>query len=300
MPGAAEGRLALRVPRDFGLAVVAEQVAGHVRVGRLHRRVDHARGAPVPLHADLGPQPVRGGRLGVRPERILEVGPVPRHAAVQREVRAHDPPCRGLHQQLVGANPVAQGRRIHAVGLVGEPAVGTLPVHAPEHHVAVVLVGGGRQQLRAQPEAVRVLELGERVGPPVVVVLPIALVAQDAAAHQQLERPHRARQREVHAAEDGPGGPPPPHGARRIRVAAAQEPGPELRPVGEVARDDVHHAAQGGRAVESAAGSLQHLDALDLRDGEEIPVDAAAVALVGRHAVHQQEDAAAEALGVAG
>src|SRR5207249_6073402 len=70
--------------------------------------------------------------------------------------------------------------------------------------------------------------------------------------------------------------------------------------VGDVAGDEVDDPAEGGRPVQGGAGALDHLDALDGVGGKEIPVDAAAVALVGRDAVDEQQDARAQALHVSG
>ena len=66
--------------------------------------------------------------------------------------------------------------------------------------------------------------------------------------------------------------------------------------VGDVARRHVDHAAECSRPVERRSGALQDLRALDLIDGEQVPVDPAAVALVHGDAVDGHQHARVQSL----
>ena len=68
----------------------------------------------------------------------------------------------------------------------------------------------------------------------------------------------------------------------------------------DVAREHVHDPAERRGAVQRRARPFHDLHALHVLERDQVPVDAAAVALVRGDAVHQQEHARAEALHVAG
>src|SRR5207245_9782369 len=90
-----------------------------------------------------------------------------------------------------------------------------------------------------------------------------------------------------------------PDVVRRIAEQAARGSHAGMEAQWDLARDQVHDAAQRRRAVQRGARSLDHLDPLHSVERHEVPVDAAAVALVGGDAVHEQQHAAAQPLHVA-
>ena len=87
-----------------------------------------------------------------------------------------------------------------------------------------------------------------------------------------------------------------PDRVRRIGVDPAGESHALVDAAGHVARRQVDDAAERRRAIEGRASPLEDIDALDLIDRHEIPVDAAAIALIHRHPVHEEQYARVEAL----
>src|SRR5215813_2260696 len=80
------------------------------------------------------------------------------------------------------------------------------------------------------------------------------------------------------------------HGGSQLSVPA----------IGEIPGNDVHHAAESGRAVQGGSRSFDDFHALHAVDRDDVPVDATAITLIGGHAVDEQEDATAEAHDEAG
>ena len=85
----------------------------------------------------------------------------------------------------------------------------------------------------------------------------------------------------------------------RIAEQAARGAYAGVKAQRELAGDQVHDAAQRRRAVQRGARSLHHLDPLHAVERHEIPVDAAAVALIGGDAVHEQQHTTPQPLHVA-
>src|SRR5689334_15954999 len=73
----------------------------------------------------------------------------------------------------------------------------------------------------------------------------------------------------------------------RVRIRTARGPQLSVEADGDVARDQIHDAAQGGRSVQGGAGALDHLDVIHVGDRYHVPIDATPVALVRGHTVHE-------------
>ncbi|PYO59319.1 MAG: hypothetical protein DMD70_13335 [Gemmatimonadetes bacterium] len=90
--------------------------------------------------------------------------------------------------------------------------------------------------------------------------------------------------------------PEAPHVERGVRVRAAGGAQARVEAKRDLPRDDVHHTAQGGRAVERRSGALHDLHAGHVGERHHVPIDPTPIALVGGNAVYEQEYARAEAL----
>jgi hypothetical protein len=85
---------------------------------------------------------------------------------------------------------------------------------------------------------------------------------------------------------------------RRIGVNAGGESHPLVYADRHITGRHIHDATKGRGAIEGGARAFEDVDPFDLIDRHEIPIDAATIALVHRHAVHQEEHAGVQPLHV--
>ena len=132
------------------------------------------------------------------------------------------------------------------------------------------------------------------------VLFAIPVGVPGASRYSSAERRCAIGRRDVRAARESRPAAELPDLVRRVAVQASGQSHARVRTVRHVLRREIHHAAQRGRAVEGGAGAFQDVDPLDLIDRYQIPADAAAIALIHRHAVDQQQDSRVQSLHVTG
>src|SRR5207253_9285151 len=99
----------------------------------------------------------------------------------------------------------------------------------------------------------------------------------------------------VHTAQAARVVPELPRVVGRVGIRTARGAEPPVEAHGDVVRDQIHDATQRGRSVQRRAGALHHLDVIYVGDRDHVPIDATAVALVRRHAVHELQYARPQA-----
>ncbi len=87
-----------------------------------------------------------------------------------------------------------------------------------------------------------------------------------------------------------------PNSEGRVGVDAARGSYPGVGADWNVACDEVHDPAERGGPVQRGNRALYHFDALHVGEGDHVPVDSATVALVRRHAVHEQQHPGSQSL----
>src|SRR5216683_684737 len=269
--GGPQGPLPFAVRRVLPLAVGAEDVARDRREPGLPAdRDDAAAAVGAELTAELAPEAIAYAKVVSAPRlEIGEVGAQPRGARLPVHALARRARQYRREIALVGAGMVPQPTRVDQKRLVGLAAVLAATALAPGERLLIL---------------VAMVLLAVAVGvPPTNGDRPAQLIPSVARG-------------ETGAAVDPGEIAEAPLGVGRVGIRATGEPQAGVEGERGLARDEVHHAAEGSRPVQGRARTLHNLDPLDVIHREQIPVDATAVALVGGNTVHQQQDPAAEAL----
>src|SRR5438445_4756700 len=191
---------------------------------------------------------------------------------------------------------VPQPGRVDQERLVSLTAVFAAPALAPRERLLILVARPRPGDAEARVQARLPLALAGELPVVAVVLLAVAVGAPAAQGDRPAQIIAAVARGEIGTAMDTGEVAEAPLRVGRVGVGATGESQAGVEAEGDLAGDEVHHATEGGRPVQGRARTLHDLDALDVIYGEQIPVDAAAVALVGGNAVHQQQNPAAEAL----
>src|SRR5216683_7276130 len=296
--GGPQGPLPFAVRRVLPLAVGAEDVARDSREPGLPAdRDDAAAAVGAELTAELAPEAIAYAKVVSAPRlEIGEVGAQPRGARLPVHTLARRARQYRREIALVGAGMVPQPTRVDQKRLVSLAAVLAATALAPGERLLILVARPGAGDAEPRVRARLPLALTPELPVVAMVLLAVAVGAPPANGDRPAQLIPSVARGETGAALDPGEIAEAPLGVGWVGIRATGEPQASVEAERDVARDEVHHAAEGSRPVQGRACPFHNLDALDVIHREQIPVDAAAVALVGGNAVHQQQDPAAEAL----
>src|SRR5206468_919667 len=278
-----------------------------IRAGRQHDAdagAHHGREAAAVYRDVVDPRAGREPRpaealLALAVRRELGLG------VVAENVAGHAGACalradRRCDDAFVGARERPAAVRVDPERLVGLTAVVAGAAGAPDQGRLVLIArprSGGRDAGRSVGAP---LSLACRLPVVAPVLLAVAVRVPAARREARAERIGAVGSRHVDPLFGTRVVAEPPGLLRWLRATARPRAHARVDTGFDVAREHVHDPAERRGAVQRRACPFHDLHALHVLERDQVPVDAAAVALVRGDAVHQQEHARAEALHVAG